>query len=216
MYEEVKRYIQSCHQCQVHARSAKQNELYPISISVSWERVRIDFIGPLPETEQGNRYIIMAIDYFTRWPEARAVPQANAQNAAKFIYEELICRHSTINIIHSDQRTHFVNKTISDLMKRFDMKHHKVTAYHPQANGLVERFNETLKKTLAKLSEEFDQWDDLIPPALFAYRSSPINSIGVPPAFLEYGRIMRFPMAQLPGETIWQRVKQLIEKFLLD
>ena len=67
------------------------------------------------------------------------------------------------------------------------MKHHKITAYHPQANGLVKRFNKTLKRTLAKFVEESDQWNDLIPPALFAYRSSPIESIGVPPAFLEYG-----------------------------
>src|ERR1044072_5707482 len=174
------------------------------------------YLFPLPETAQGNIYIITAIDYFTRWPEARAVPQTNAQNATKFIYEELICRHGTINIIHSDQGTHFVNETINDLMKRFDMKHHKITAYHPQANGLVEKFNETLKKTLAKLVEESNQWDDLIPPALFAYRSSPIESIGVPPAFLEYGRTMRYPMVQLPGETIWQRVKHLIDKFPLD
>ena len=49
------------------------------------------------------------------------------------------------------------------------MKHHKITAYHPQANGLVEKFNGTLKRILAKLTEESDQWDDLIPPALFAY-----------------------------------------------
>jgi hypothetical protein len=96
------------------------------------------------------------------------------------------------------------------------MKHHKVTAYHSQANGLVERFNRTLKKTLAKLTEESDQWDDLIPPALFAYRSLPIDSIGVPSAFLEYSRIMKYSIAQLPSKTIWQRVKHLIDKFLLD
>ena len=156
------------------------------------------------------------MDYFTRWSEARAVPQANAQNAAKFIYEELICRHDIINIIHSNQGTHFVNETISDLMKRFDMKHHKVTAYHPQANGLIKRFNRTLKKILAKLSKESDQWNELISPALFAYRLSPIDSIGVLPVFLEYGQTMRYPMAQLLGETIWQRVKHLINKFPLD
>ena len=56
----------------------------------------------------------------------------------------------------------------------------------------------------------------MIPPALFAYRSSPIESIGVPPAFLEYGRTLRYPLANLPGETLWQRMKQLIDKFPLD
>ena len=105
MYDEIKRYVQFCHQCQIHTRSVKQNELYPIPISAPWERVGIDFIGPLSETTQGNQYIITAIDYFTRWPEAKAVPQTNAQQVAKFIYEELICRHSTINIIHSNQGT---------------------------------------------------------------------------------------------------------------
>ena len=75
------------------------------------------------------------------------------------------------------------------------MKYHKITAYHPQANGLVERFNGTLKKTLAKLHEESDQWDELIPPTLFAYRSSPIESIAVPPAFLEYDQTLRYPLA---------------------
>src|ERR1044072_8507753 len=216
MYEEIKEYIQSCHQCQIHARTGKQNELYPIPISAPWERVGIDFVGPFPETTKGNKYIITAMDYFTRWPEARAVPTATSQEAAKFIYEELICRHGIINILHSDQGTHFVNEVIADLVQRFDMKHHKITAYHPQANGLVERFNGTLKKTLAKLSDESDQWDDLIYPSLFAYRASPIDSIGVPPAFLEYGRALRYPLAQLPGETLWQRVKQLIDKFPLD
>src|ERR1043165_4655309 len=216
MYEEIRKYIQSCHQYQVHAKTGKQNELFPIPISAPWERVGIDFVGPLPETEQGNKYIITAIDYFTRWPEVRAVPAATSKKATKFIYEELICRHGIINILHSDQGTHFVNEVIFDLTKCFDIKHHKITAYHPQANGLVERFNGTLKKILAKLYEELDQWDELILPALFAYRSSPIESIGIPPAFLEYGQTLRYPLAQLSGETIWQRVKQLIDKFPLN
>src|ERR1044072_1444817 len=179
MYEEIKEYIQSCHQCQVHAKTSKQNELFPIPISAPWESIGIDFVGPFPETRQGNKYIITAIVSFPQWPERRAVPAVTSKETAKFIYEELICRHRIINILHSDQGTHFVNEVIIDLTKRFDMKHHKITAYHPQANGLVERFNGTLKKTLAKLYEESDQWDELIPPALFAYRSSPIESIGV-------------------------------------
>ena len=108
-------------------------------------------MGPLSLTSQGNRYIITTVDYFTRWPEARAVPQASAQQAAKFIYEKIICRHDIVDVIHSDQGMHFVNDLIKRLTEKFDMKHHKITAYHPQANGLVERFNGTLKQTLAKI-----------------------------------------------------------------
>ena len=142
-------------------------------------------MGPLPLTSLGNRYIITAVDYFTQWPEARAVPQASAQQAAKFIYEDIICRHGIVDVIHSDQRTHFVNDLIKRLAERFDMKHHKITAYHPQANGLVERFNGTLKQTLAKISAGVEDWDDFLAPALFAHRSSPVCIISVAPSFLE-------------------------------
>src|SRR5215208_1624765 len=164
----------------------------------------------MPITEKGNRYVITAIDYFTRFPEARAVPRATAQEAAKFIYEEIICRHGIVDIIHSDQGTHFNNELIKALMKRCDMKHHQVTAYHPQSNGLVERLNGTLKKTLVKIMENVDSWDEMIPPALFAYRTTPIESIGTSPAFLEYGREVRIPLEITKGETIWERIKKLV------
>ena len=85
-------------------------------------------------------------------------------------------------------------------MAKFNMKHHKITAYYSQANGLVERFNGTLKKTLAKLTEESDQQDDLIALALFTYRSSSIDSIRILSVFLEYSHTMRYPLAQLPGK----------------
>src|ERR1043165_5771412 len=99
MYEEIKEYIQSCHQYQVHAKIGKQNELFPIPISAPWKRVGIDFVRPFPKTRQGNKYIITAIDYFTRWPEARAIPAATNKETAKFIYEELICRRGIVNIL---------------------------------------------------------------------------------------------------------------------
>ena len=124
MFAEVKKYVESCHECQVQGVHRKNNPIYPIEPNAPWKRVGIDFIGPMPITEKGNRYVIIAIDYFTRFPEARAVPRAIAQEAAKFIYEEIICRHGIVDIIHSDQGTYFNNKLIKALMKRFDMKHH--------------------------------------------------------------------------------------------
>jgi Integrase zinc binding domain/Integrase core domain len=212
MYEEIKSYVESCHTCQMQSRGKKNNELNPIQPTAPWERVGIDFVGPLSITERGNRYIITAIDYFTRWPEARAVKEATAEEAAKFIYEELICRHGIIDVIHTDQGTHFVNEMITALTQRFDMRHHKITAYHPQANGLVERFNGTLKKTLAKISDELHDWDKFIAPALFAYRSTPIETIGTSPAYLEFGRAMKLPKEANKNETIWERMSHLIRE----
>ena len=96
------------------------------------------------------------------------------------------------------------------LAKKFKMKHHTITAYHPQANGLVERFNGTLKQMLAKVSEEIDDWDQFIAPTLFAYRTSPIASIGTSPAMLEFGRVLRLPKESLHQETIWERIKHMV------
>ena len=131
MHDEIKRYIESCHVCQMQGKQRRNNELNPILPTGPWERVGIDFVGSLPLTSQGNRYIITAVDYFTRWPKARAVPQVSAQQAAKFIYEEIICRHGIVDVIHSDQGMHFVNDLIKRLAEKFDMKHHKIMAYHP-------------------------------------------------------------------------------------
>lgn len=210
MYEEIKKYVESCHKCQIQGIHRKNNPIFAIEPTGPWKRVGIDFIGPMPITEKGNRYIITAIDYFTRFPEARAVPRATAQEAAKFIYEEIICRHGIVDIIHSDQGTHFNNDLIKTLMKRFDMKHHQITAYHPQSNGLVERLNGTLKKTLVKIMENVNTWDEMLHPALFAYRTAPIESIGTSPAFLEYGREVQLPTAIGKSETMWERIKKLV------
>src|ERR1043165_7278113 len=133
MYDEIKRYIESCHICQMQGRQRKNNKLNPILPTGPWERVEIDFVGPLLLTSQRNRYIITAIDYFTRWPEVCAVPQASAQQAIKFIYEEIICQHGIVDVIHSDQETHFINNLIKRLIQKFNMKHHKITAYYLQA-----------------------------------------------------------------------------------
>jgi Integrase zinc binding domain/Integrase core domain len=210
MYKEIEEYIDSCYFCQTRASPKKNNELNPIEPTGPWERVGIDFIGPLEESTQRNRYIITAMDYFTRWPEARAVPYANAETAARFIYEEIICRHGIVNVIHTDQGTHFVNELLKELAGKFQMKHHRVTAYHPQANGLVERFNGTLKKTLSKICEETEEWDKFIAPALFAYRTSKVDTIGVAPSILENGRTLKLPGGSQSNETIWQRVEKMV------
>ena len=75
-----------------------------------WERVGIDFIGPLPVTEKGNHYIITAINYFTRWSEAKAVPHATAEQAVEFLYENIICRYGLVKYFHTNRGTYFNNE----------------------------------------------------------------------------------------------------------
>ncbi|CAB4438752.1 unnamed protein product [Rhizophagus irregularis] len=79
--------------CQRRGKSRSNQMLHPIAVHGPFYQVGIDFVGPLPITSQGNKYIIVAIDYMTKWPEAKAVPVATAEETSQFIYEDIICRH---------------------------------------------------------------------------------------------------------------------------
>ena len=117
---------------------------------------------------------------------------------AKFLYEDIICRHGCPKIILSDRGTHFTAKVIQSLTDKFRIKHQLSTPYHPQTNGAVERFNRTLAETLAKISEKDNQWDIHLPAALFAYHTNKQNTTKFTPFRLLYGR-----EATLPVDNLW-------------
>ena len=146
------------------------NVLHPIEPKAPFQRIEIDIVGPLTITKKGNRYIVTAMDYFTKWPIAKAIKEAIAKTVSKFIYEKIICEHGCPQVLQSDRETHFVNRVIQDLSKKFRIKHRLSTPYHPQTNGLVECFNQTLCEKLARMAEETTMWDEFIDPALMAYR----------------------------------------------
>ena len=156
MYRDVQEYVKTCETCQKRQRGRRKEPLHPIQIGRSFERIGIDLVGPLPITTRTNRYIIVATDYLTRWPEAKAVPDAEANTLAQFIFEEIICRHGTPKIILSDQGRNFISETIRILCEKFLIKHKFSSPYHPQTNGMVERLNRTLCESLAKAKETDD------------------------------------------------------------
>ena len=128
--------------------------LHPIPVRKSFEKIGIDFVRPLPLTNSGNKYIIIATNYLTKWPEASATSATDANTVVEFIYENIICRHRCPNYILSDRGSHFRNKVVDGLMNKFEIKHLLSTPYHPQTNGLVERFNKTLCESIAKTTRD--------------------------------------------------------------
>jgi len=148
----------------------------------------IDIVGPLPQMEDGYRYIVVAMDYFSRWPEARPLTHANARQVAKFIYEEIICRFGTPRVLQSDRGTHFVNEMIQELTDKFWIRHSLSSSYHPQSNGLVEHFNRTLCEGLAKVVETINDWNTYIQPVLFSYQTRELRVTGQPLFTLVYGK----------------------------
>ena len=122
-YEDIKKYVQECDACQRRERSKRNNLLHPIPVHSPFYQIGIDFVGPLPRTKRGKKYIIVAMDYLTKWPEARAVSEATADATAQFLYEQIICQHGCPQIILSDRGTHFNNATVKALMEKFRINH---------------------------------------------------------------------------------------------
>src|SRR6266540_1302886 len=157
MRKDIKEYAKTCFQCQQRGLMRQNNQKRTISPTDIFKRWGVDIVGLLPITREGNRYIVVAMDYFSRWPEARPLKTANADTVAIFLYEKIICRFGVSRILQSDRGTHFVNELIQRLTKRFKIRYSLSLPYHPQSNRLVERFNKTLCEGIAKLAEEVDQ-----------------------------------------------------------
>src|SRR6266545_1940755 len=212
MKVDIKSYIQTCDQYQRRGKTTDENELHSIKIKEPFYQWGIDIVGPLTETSRGNKYIVVAIDYFTKYPEARVLANANAKNVANFIYEDIISRHGCPRKILSDRGTHFNNQVIEKLLERFKIRHNLSTLYYPKTNELVERFNKTLCESLAKLNEERENWDQYISPTLFAYRTKINKSTQFTPFYLNYGRKAKLPFDDDDNETeitLNDRVKEM-------
>jgi len=122
---------------------------------------------------------VTAIDYFTKWPITKALKEVIARAVSKFIYEKIICEYGYPEVLQSDRGMHFVNRVIEDLIGKFRIKYRLSSPYHPQTNGLVKRFNQTLCEKLAKLLDETDQWDQFVDPVLMAYHTTKHSTTGV-------------------------------------
>ena len=150
--------------------------------------VAIDIMGPLPETEASNSYILVAGDYYTRWMEAYPIPNQEAVTVTQKLVNELFCRFSTPEQLHSDQGSQFESDLIAEVCKILNIRKSRTTPYHPQCDGLIERFNRTLLDMLATTCKDhpFD-WEDHIRKVCMAYNTSTQSTTGYTPFFLMFG-----------------------------
>ncbi len=134
-----------------------------------------DFVGPIKLTRRytRNKYIIIAIDYVTKWVEARALKTNTTMVTINFLYECILAKFRCLLIIVTDQGIHFINDAIKYLTYHFLMKHVSSTTYYPQGNGQVEFTIKVLGTLLTKLiSENKTDWDDDLFIVLFSYRTT--------------------------------------------
>ena len=201
MGADIKRYCQSCDICQRTIPKGRVTKVplgqMPI-IDTPFERVAVDLVGPIhPTTERGHRYILVLIDYATRYPEA--VPLKTIE--AEVIAEELLTMFTRLGVpkqILTDQGSQFTSNVWKELNRLLSIKPLVTTPYHAMCNGAVERHNGILKGGLKKMCEERPKdWDRYINPLLFAYRDTPQSTTGFAPFELLYGRSVRGPMTIL-------------------
>ena len=198
MTRDVKAFCESCEICCARKNTIVQRA--PLGSITHpkkpFDTIGMDFLGPLPETTNGSKYVLVITDYATRWVEAFATKDMKATTVARILINEIICRHSAPIEILSDQGRNFLSEIITEVCKYFSINKIQTTAYHPQTNGLTERFNATLCQMLsAYINEAQTNWDLYLPVVLFAYRTSKQKTTESTPFNLLYGREARLPTA---------------------
>ena len=210
VHGDVRRYCISCELCQRTVPKGSVGRV-PLGemplIDTPFSRVAVDLVGPIdPVTDKGNRYILTLVDYSTRYPEAIALKRIDTETVAEALIE-IFSRVGVPCEILSDLGTQFTSELMTEIGRLLRVKQLRTTPYHPMCNGLVERFNGTLKRMLRKMcSERPSDWDRYLPAILFAYREAPQESLGFSPFELLYGRTVRGPLDIL--RDIWSNELQ--------
>ena len=196
LFADVQHWCISCVHCAMKKspKNRPKTPLLPIPVEGPFNMIGVDAVDPFSVTKSGNRYLIVYTDYLTKWPECFAVPTIDAPVVADLLVNEIIRRHGAPHKLLSDRGTNFRSKLIHEVCLLVNIEKVNTTAFHPQCDGLTERFNQTLVHTLSQyVSASQDDWDRHIPAALFAYRTSPNEITGESPFMLLYGRKPRLP-----------------------
>ncbi|CAF4669082.1 unnamed protein product [Rotaria sp. Silwood1] len=216
MKTTIQRYVKSCSLCTQFnlSRTKKYDHLRSIPPPEGpLALIGIDFCGPLPRTPRENQYVLVITDYFTRHITAIALPNCTAETTARALFDDFFCKFGIPSIILSDRGTHFQNKLMENLQKLIGYNHIYSTAYHPQTNGVVERFNATFVAQISKLqSTQHNNWDEFLQAVVFAYNTGEHKSTKFSPYELLYGRSARLPIHIQPKEFTFLKPNDYFEQ----
>ncbi|CAF0849562.1 unnamed protein product [Didymodactylos carnosus] len=209
MQQSVVDYINACVVCKQHnhSRQKKPGLLHPLPPpSGPFQVLGIDYCGPFSTTPTGNKYVLCLTDHFTRWVTAVAVPDCTAQTTAEHIFNDYICFFGVPTAILSDNGSHFQNQLMTALTQVLGHNHIYSTAYHPQTNGMIERFNATFVPQLAKLQDkQSNNWDLYLSSVVFAYNTGQHFSTGYSPFQLLFGCDAKLPPDAPPKQLIFNK-----------
>nr|GEX91465.1 reverse transcriptase domain-containing protein [Tanacetum cinerariifolium] len=173
IYKDAHEFVKNYDSCQRQGKISQRGEMPQNSIQVCeiFDVWGIDFMGPFLSS-RGNKYILVAVDYLSKWIEAKALPTNDARVVCKFL-KSLFARLGSPRAIISDRGTHFCNDQFTKVMLKYGVTHRLSTAYHPQTSRQVEVSNRGLKRILKRtIGENCASWSDKLDDALWAFRTT--------------------------------------------
>ncbi|XP_030835976.1 uncharacterized protein LOC115921856 [Strongylocentrotus purpuratus] len=199
--KDVANFCRSCHACQVVGKLNQKIPAAPLkpipAFDEPFSRIIVDCVGPLPKTKAGNEYLLTIMCAATRYTEAIPLRRITANNVTK----ALVKFFTTVGLpktVQSDQGSNFMSRVFNQVLKELGVKHVVSSAYHPESQGALERFHQTLKNMLKTYCMESEkQWDEGVPLLLFAVRDAVQESLGFSSFELVYGHSVRGPLKLL-------------------
>ena len=215
MRRDIKHFVRYCSACQLAAkpREVSRDVMHPSHTwhdkSQPFERWGLDLIGTLPKTDKGNRWIVTAIDYSTRWPVAVAIPEATSEALADFVVHHIYKNYGAPAEIITDRGANLWATAMKLVLEKLGTRHRGTTPYHPRTNGAVERFNGVLGEMLTKymIGHPIKEWDQYLDQALFATRIRTHATTKFSPFYLLYG-----VNPKLPGDEVHPTPDQYDER----
>jgi hypothetical protein len=212
----MRRIVETCWPCQVKSGEQRpQRHTYRTVVSgFPFQRISIDFVGPLRPTKAGNTCILTVKDTFTKWVEAFPMRAARAEEAASLLIGEVFARYGYPDEVHSDRGTQFTGKIMRQLGDLIGYSITWTPTYHPQSNP-VERAHRDLKAGLRAALETVggQEWDLCLPQILFAFRCAPARGTGLSPFETLFGRLPNIPIGAIdPPPTSGRPLAEYVTK----
>ncbi|XP_012835110.1 PREDICTED: uncharacterized protein LOC105955856 [Erythranthe guttata] len=205
MRQDARELVEKCRACQIHANitHVPGSLLQPIDSPVPFAQWGIDLVGPFPQASGQRKFLIVAVDYFTKWVEAEPLAKIAEADVIRFLWKNVVCRFGIPRALISDNGTQFCGSKVADWCEGLSIKQFFTSVGNPQANGQTEVTNRTILQHLkARLGEAKGAWVEELPSVLWAYRTTPRTSTGESPFNLAYGMEAVVP-AEI-GQPSWR------------